>query len=156
MDTFKAITDETFVERFWSKVDKQSEGCWEWTSTKKIQGFGVISYKQRCLYAHRLAYLLHYKTLDQSLPIRHKCHNKSCCNPEHLFMETQRDNTKDCINKGRVAFQNKWNIGIINRNITHCKQGHAFDETNTGKTAKGRYCKRCQAVRYQAVRRKRR
>ena len=159
MDIFTAITNETFVERFWSKIDKQSEGCWEWVAGKQRQGYGQIEYKGRRFLAHRLAYLLHYGALEQNLCICHKCDNKACCNPKHLFMGTQKDNTQDCINKGRAAFQNinkerAWDVGTLRRNVAQCKRGHAFSEKNTGKQAKGRYCKRCEADRKKESRKK--
>ena len=35
--------------------------------------------------------------------VRHKCDNKSCLNPDHLEVGTQRENIQDAIDRGRMA-----------------------------------------------------
>lgn len=52
-------------------------------------------------YAHRLAYAaFHGKPGDKV--VCHRCDNPLCCNPEHLFLGTQRDNLLDALSKGRM------------------------------------------------------
>lgn len=49
--------------------------------------------------AHRLAYFLTHDKWPQVA--MHTCDNRACCNPAHIRSGTHRENTQDCIAKGR-------------------------------------------------------
>lgn len=51
---------------------------------------------------HRLAYELSHGPLSPKMQACHTCDNPPCCNPAHLFAGTAKDNTRDCLNKGRA------------------------------------------------------
>lgn len=79
-------------------------GCWEWTGSINKQGYGVYSVLSHPHLAHRRAYQLANPGEDISaLLVCHKCDNRKCISPEHLFSGTQSDNIKDCVAKGRHA-----------------------------------------------------
>lgn len=88
-------------KRFWPKVKKEN-GCWKWLAAKNY-GYGQLGIKRSgpCIGAHRLSWILHYGEIPHDMCVLHKCDNRECTNPEHLFLGTQRDNVLDMMMKGR-------------------------------------------------------
>lgn len=96
---------EGFTERFWDKVDlKDDKECWEWkraTQSKKYGSVGIGNGKTAL--AHRVAFMLSNGEIPPGLCVLHKCDNRKCVNPTHLFLGTIQDNNRDMHNKGRHA-----------------------------------------------------
>lgn len=93
---------ETYLERYWSRVDKKGpKDCWEWNHTTFSNGYGMIGILKEITKAHRIAWVLHYNApIPLGLSICHHCDNKLCCNVEHLYLATNRINTRDYNLKG--------------------------------------------------------
>lgn len=99
------------INYFWSKVDIKSENeCWNWLGCK-IKGYGTIKLNQKPIRTHRLSYFLTYGEITTGLLICHKCNNPSCCNPNHLYAGTNKENTQDIINSGnfKMVGESHWN-----------------------------------------------
>ena len=91
----------TLEERFWSKVEKTAD-CWLWTAGV-TSGYGQIHLKRVLHLAHRLSWQIHFGEIPKGMCVLHKCDNKICVNPEHLWLGTKADNNADMLNKGRRA-----------------------------------------------------
>jgi hypothetical protein len=92
------------VDRFWAKVTI-GPTCWEWTGAMSSTGYGRMTRGGRgegWVRAHRVAWELANGPVPDGLHVLHHCDNRSCVNPEHLFIGTRSDNMRDAMQKGRL------------------------------------------------------
>jgi hypothetical protein len=90
--------------RFWIKVSKKGPyECWPWTASTDGGGYGRFRYKGQNRGSHQMAYQIEHGEYDRSKDVCHSCDNPPCCNPNHLFLGTTKDNISDCVKKGRRA-----------------------------------------------------
>ena len=84
--------------------------CWEWSGSKYKNGYGHFTIKRNGktynFYAHRYQYKRWFGEISGNV-IAHKCDNRCCVNPYHLFACSQKENMADMISKGRSAKGNK-------------------------------------------------
>jgi len=96
-------------ERVWRHVHKRSESeCWPWSGAINESGYGRIANaggKGRARLAHRIVWETVHGAIPNGMCVLHKCDNPPCCNPAHLWLGTQRQNTEDRHKKGRDACQ---------------------------------------------------
>ena len=143
------VRRKTLEEYFWARV-KKTDGCWLWTGRRDSNGYGIVQLGARepRTTASRVSLIIHRgHPGSNKIFALHKCDNPPCVNPEHLFWGAHADNMKDCANKGRAFAEGKsWK-----KNLTHCKNGHEFNEKNTYVWADEngrpkRYCRPCRAL----------
>lgn len=93
-------------QRFLSKVKQMQNGCHEWQSTLHRDGYGKFYHDGKQAQAHRVAYEL-FNGDTNGLWVLHKCDNRKCVNPEHLFLGTCQDNISDMDAKNRRGTKSK-------------------------------------------------
>lgn len=87
-------------EKFCGK--RNADQCWEWTGTVgQRYGYGQIRIGNVLWAAHRLSYTVHFGEVPEGLFVLHRCDNRKCTNPSHLFLGTLQDNVADMVAKGR-------------------------------------------------------
>lgn len=99
----------TFKERLLTHRYQQPNGCWRWTGCKNQDGYGLIggpriNGKPYARKTHRVAYAEFIGRIPKGLSVLHKCDNRACINPEHLYLGTQRDNVRDMAERN----QRRW------------------------------------------------
>lgn len=118
--------------------------CVEWAGLRFRDGYGRVGSKQ----AHRVAWEQTYGPIPEGLFVLHRCDNRPCVNPEHLFLGTNTDNMQDMVAKGRhVNPQNA---------KTHCPAGHPYTGANLRIEPPGRRrCRTCVAAASRRYRQRR-
>jgi hypothetical protein len=98
LDAYK-VSPQTALEVLQEEAVINNNGCWVWTRTAKIDGYGnfVIrtSNKPKELPNFQVVHHYSYWLSTGKLPletIHHKCANRSCYNPDHLEEATAREN----------------------------------------------------------------
>jgi len=96
------------LARFWKKVKvNKLTGCWNWRGDDERYYPKFMNDSGKLQYAHRWSYENFKGVIPVGLNVLHKCDNKRCCNPDHLFLGTQLDNMRDKMAKGRGCIGEK-------------------------------------------------
>jgi len=99
--------DPTIEARFWAKVDRRGpDECWLWRGALSGRGYGNISFRGKVTGAHRVSFILDQCFVPPAdRMVCHRCDTPACVNPSHLFLGTNSDNMRDCVQKGRFPPQ---------------------------------------------------
>lgn len=131
-------TESRFFRDFWGQVTF-GDGCWVWSGSKR-NGYPKIWRSGKQLYGHRLIAKRVFGELKRGIEVCHKCDNRACVRPGHLFLATHAENMRDMANKFRCGGRSRLTIEQVKEiRILH-EQGEEY------KSIAPRYCIAHQTV----------
>jgi hypothetical protein len=128
-----ALPRELLEERLSRWIDTSAGlfGCWPFTGTIALNGYGQLRIRQQLYLAHRVSFELAKGPVPAGLELDHLCRNRRCINPAHLEAVTTRENVMRGLVGGRIA----------------CVNGHPYDQANTYRSPAGkRKCRTCRRL----------
>lgn len=101
---------KTARDRFFEKINKLGRQmphvpelgcCWEWTGKNVVDGYGRLGTRNKAYLAHRFCWAACVGEIPEEMQVLHKCDNRLCVRPSHLFLGTNLENVRDKESKGR-------------------------------------------------------
>lgn len=107
----KNVKDMAISDMLKAWLGVTERGCWQWMGPKAKGGYGFITVQlgliTRTYSCYRLCYEYYKGKPPFGLVIRHLCSNRSCINPDHLKLGSQKENMQDKVEAGRAHGCNK-------------------------------------------------
>lgn len=115
---------------FWERV-RVTPDCWEWTAGLNHSGYGLF------VFAHAAEVLAHRASKAMALGwafpstifALHRCDNRRCVRPDHLFLGDKAANFQDMIDKRRHHFgERSPQSKLLERDVLDIRSRRALGE----------------------------
>ena len=107
--------------------------CWLWKGSVGKDGYGLIAIPGLSRGAHRMVYEALVGKVPKGMQLDHLCRKRSCVNPTHLEVVTQREN---CLRGNAPSAQRARQV--------RCIRGHDLIWTINKKGKPRRLCQTCK------------
>jgi hypothetical protein len=102
-----------WLPRLMSRVEGQASGCWLWLGYTDKGGYGRSEIALRCRGVHQAVFEAMVGPIPDGLFVLHTCDTPACCNPEHLYLGTQKQNIQDRDGRGHTARGQKQHLAKL-------------------------------------------
>ncbi len=85
-----------------ARLRRSESGCLDWAGPLSTKGYGMgMKSDGKYVRAHRLSYQLHVGPIPAGAHVLHRCDNRRCCEPSHLYLGTNEENILDKMERDR-------------------------------------------------------
>ena len=105
----------TWIEKQFNRMVIKKDGCWDWRGFIRPDGYTRVKFGSRktSVGGHVVSWMIkHKRIIKKGECILHKCDNRKCCNPKHVYLGTHLENSIDMLNRNRHPLI-KLNVGKV-------------------------------------------
>lgn len=147
---------QPLFDRLMRRIEYDTNGgCWLWSGAVITgAGYGNIPVSGKSTAASRVSWTVFRGPIPAGMFVCHRCDVRLCCNPNHLFLGTHRENMADMARKGRAGAARGESSGVAKLNETQVREIRASIAAGASQRSVAvRFCVSAGAVQAIAERR---